>query len=195
NRASMDLGMSSAEQENYSVARAILVAAGQEKGGLEYEVSAALGAKLGRPNRSGAGIFIPSTLRPQQSGLDTKTNAAGDYLVATKVPDLIEALRQQMRCVQLGATFVSGLSSNISFAVETTATSASWVSENPTFDVSDTDMVFGSKGVTPKTLQSTTSLSRQLLAQNSVDLERRIRLDLMKSHAIALDAAAVNGSG
>ena len=194
-KMSFDLGLSPAEQEKYSVSRAILVAAGYEKGGLEYEVSAALGAKLGRPNRSGAGIFLPSTLRPQQSGLDTKTNAGGDYLVATRIPDLINALRQQMRVVELGATFVSGLTSNVSFAVETATTSAAWVPENGGIDCSDTDMSFGSRGVSPHTLQSTTSLSRQLLGQNSVDLERRIRLDLMKSHAISLDAAAVNGSG
>ena len=195
-RTSMDLGLSKGEAAEYSVAKAILCAAGQEKSGLEYEVSQALGTKLGRPGRGNNSIFLPSTLRPQQSGLETSVDSAGGYLVATKIPDLIEALRQQMRCVQLGATFISGLSSNISFATEVNTTSAQWIAEeNPGVDVSDQDMSFGSKGVRPHTLQSSTSLSRQLLTQNSVDLEKRIRMDLMKSHAIALDQACINGSG
>ena len=195
-KTSMDLGLSKAEAREYSVARAILCAAGQEKSGLEYEVSQALGTKLGRPGRGNNSIFLPSTLRPQQSGLETSVDSAGGYLVATKIPDLIMALRQQMRCVQLGATFISGLSSNVSFATETATTTAQWISEeNPGTDVTDTDMSFGSKGVRPHTLQSSTSLSRQLLTQNSVDLEKRIRMDLMKSHAIALDQAAIAGSG
>lgn len=194
-KSSFDLGLSAAEQEKYSVSRAILVAGGYESGGLEYECSQALGTKMGRPNRSGNAIFVPSQLRPRQSGLDTKQNTQGGYTVATVIPDLIEMLRQQMRCVQLGATFVSGLTSNVSFATETGTTSASWVSENPSVDVPDVDMTFGSRGVSPHTLQSSTSLSRQLLAQNSVDLEKRVRMDLTKSHAIALDAACINGSG
>lgn len=194
-KLSFDLGLSPAEAQKYSVARAILVAAGHEKSGIEAEISQTLGQKLGRPGRSSSSIFVPSTLRPQQSGLDTRTNSAGSYLVGTKVPDLIQALRAQIRCVQLGATFISGLSSNVAFAVETTATSATWVSENSGVDVGDTDLVFGTRGMYPKTLQSTTSFSRQVLAQNSIDLERRIRMDLMKSHSIAIDAAAINGSG
>ena len=194
-RTSMDVGLSTAEAAKYSVGRAILAAAGKEKDRLEYEVSAALSAKLGRPNRSGNAIFVPAELRPQAAGLDTTTNAGGKYTVATLVPSLIDALRQQMRCVQLGATFLPGLSSNLMFATELTTTAASWTQENSGSNVGDTDMSFGARGVTPHTLQSTTSLSRQLLAQNSVDLERKIRLDLMKSHAIAFDAAAINGSG
>src|ERR1035441_5249241 len=118
-KMNFDLGLSPTEQGKYSVSRAILVAGGYEKGGLEHECSAALGAKLGRPGRGSNSIFIPSALRPRASGLDTKSNTSGDYLVATLIPDLIDALRTQMRCVQLGATFISGLSSNISFATET----------------------------------------------------------------------------
>ena len=49
--------------------------------------------------------------------------------------------------------------------------------------------------MTPKSLAALTGYSRQLLAQSSLDIEAVVRDDLARVLAVALDAAAINGSG
>lgn len=192
----LNLGLKESDVANYSVARAILAADNPKRNaGFEAEVSADIAKKLGRPCQTANAVFIPTRLNPRASGLDTKTSAAGRFVVETEIRDLIEALRAQSRCVQLGAQLLDGLSANISFAVESTTGNASWVVENPGSDVGDSDTIFAQKTAVPHTLQSTTSFSRQLLNQNSVSIESFLRRSITKSHAVALDQAAINGTG
>lgn len=197
-KPNFDLGLSEREVAQYSVGRAIVAALDPQKnkGTLEFEVSRAISEILGRPPR-GMGLFVPTALRPQASGLDTKTGSAGNYLVEVQVPDLIDALRSQMRLVQLGAQLVPGLRFAIQFPVESSTTAASWVGENSATDVSQTDPTFAYCSASPHTLQATTSYSKQLLQQTAgnIGLEAWLRRDLTKSHAQAFDEAAIRGTG
>jgi HK97 family phage major capsid protein len=180
------------EKQQFSFARAIRHMAGmeQDENCLEQEFSIAMAQQLGR---STAGMFLPTRL--YAAGLDTKTNAAGAYTVATEVRDLIELLRNKCCVIQLGATVLSGLHGNVAFPTQASATTGSWVSQNPGSDVAASDATFGQKLMSPKTYQATTSFSRQLLAQSSLDVEALVRNDLALAHALAIDLAAINGSG
>jgi len=194
----LDLGLTPREARSYSFGRAILSACNPKESTLEREVHNVIAARLGREIRGGAGIFIPTRLNPQASGLDTKTNAGGGYTVATDVHDYVDMLRQQMRVAQLGATVLTGLRFNVQIPTESTATSVSWIGgDNPGVDVAEVDPTFGSVLGAPRTTQSTTAASKQLLKQcaGNIDLETRLRKDIARSHAIAFDAAAINGSG
>jgi HK97 family phage major capsid protein len=187
------------ERNEYSIRRAILAAFGEtEQGRLELEVSAELGKSIGRSPQMG-GIFVPTRLnvpRPQAaSGLDTKTNAAGKYTVATEVRDLIELLRNHTRVIQLGATVLSGLQGNLQFPTQATPGVLYWTGEDPGTDVTQADITFGVRTMTPKTCQSTTAFSRQLLAQSTVDVEALVREDIAKIHALGIDLAAIAGTG
>src|SRR5204863_188086 len=53
----------------------------------------------------------------------------------------------------------------------------------------------GAVALAAKTLQSTTSYSRQLLAQSVIDVEQMVRDDLTAIHALAWDKAVLHGSG
>lgn len=186
--------MTAQERKEYSICRAIRALAG-EKGvdaTLEREVSMEISKNI---NQTTTGIFIPTRLNPRASGLDTKTNAAGKYSVATEVRDLIELLRARIRCVQMGATVLSGLQGNVQFPTQATAGTLVWTGENPGSDVTQADITFGVRTMTPKTCQATTAFSRQLLAQSTVDVEALVREDLARIHAIGIDAAAINGLG
>lgn len=180
------------ERKDYSVARAILAQAEYCGKGLEHEISAAIAKDLGMEPR---GLFVPTRLRPQATGLDTKTNAAGKYTVMTEVRDLIELLRNRAKVIQMGATVLSGLTSTIQFPRQLTGSSGAWVAENPGSDASESDATFGAVTMSPKTYAATTAFSRQLLAQSTVDIENLVRNDLAIAHALAVDAAAINGSG
>jgi HK97 family phage major capsid protein len=189
--------LSDKERRDYSICRAIRALAGDREvdATLEREVSASIAKNIGKTT---SGIFIPTQMapfRPQMAGLDTKTNAAGKYTVATEVRDLIELLRNKARVIQLGSTVLSGLQGNLQFPTQATAGTLVWTGENPGSDVTAGDITFGARTMSPKTAQATTSFSRQLLAQSTVDAEALVREDLAKIHALGVDAAAINGLG
>lgn len=193
-------GLSRRERQSYSITKIILAQAGETRvdATMEMEISAAIAAAVGRPCRSG-GTYIPTRLNPrinpQMSGLDTKTNAAGLYTVATELRDLIELLRNKTKVIQLGATVLTGLQGNLQFPTQATAGTLVWTGENPGSNVTQADITFGVRNMSPKTCMSTTAFSRQLLAQSTVDVESVVREDIAKIHALGIDLAALNGTG
>jgi len=193
-------GLSYKERSDYSIAAAIVGLCDGDRSGPEFEISESIASCVGRQPQHN-GLFIPTMGvaptygRPQASGLDTKTNAAGKYLVPTEVRDLIELLRNRMRVFELGATVLSGLQGNIQFPKQLTPMIGYWVPENPGVDVTQSDVTFGALTLSPKTLQATTAYSRQLLAQSTIDIENMVRNELATIHALAIDLAAINGLG
>jgi len=196
-KSNFDLGLSQRDIDKYSVGNALVSALDRKNGSHERDISEAIEAKLGRPPRGSYGLYIPTALRPQMAGLDTKTNSAGGFLTENRVMDLAEALISQMRVRKAGATVVSGLHFSAQFPGEDNTTAATFVGENPGSDVVAADQSFKAVVASPRTLQGTTTISRQLALQSagSVDLERYVRLSLMRSHALAFDAAAIAGTG
>jgi HK97 family phage major capsid protein len=179
------------ERNDLSIVRAINWLSGDRKAdGPERDWSTSAAKVLGRET---AGIYFPT--RVKAAGLDTRTNAAGLYTVATEVRDLIELLRAKARVVQAGATMLSGLVGNLQFPRQATATAGSWVAQNSGVDVTDNDASFSALSMSPKTYMASTSFSRQFLAQSTVDAENFVRNDLATAHALAIDAAAINGTG
>jgi HK97 family phage major capsid protein len=87
------------------------------------------------------------------------------------------------------------LQGNVAFPKQTGAGAASWVTENPGSDVADADLALSQVTLSPKTLQSSTSYSRQLLAQGIVNVDNIVQNDLVQVNALALDLAAIHGLG
>jgi HK97 family phage major capsid protein len=179
------------ERNDLSIVRAINWLSGDRKAdGPERDWSTSAAKVLGRET---AGMYFPT--RVKAAGLDTKTNAAGLYTVATEVRDLIELLRAKARVVQAGATMLSGLVGNLQFPKQATATTGAWVAQNSGVDITDNDSTFAALSMSPKTYMASTSYSRQFLAQSTVDAENFVRNDLATAHALAIDLAALNGTG
>lgn len=186
------------EKQAYSLSRAILQQIPRGEGGMapgfEMEVSQAIESKLPSDVRRYGGFFMPTNIEVR-AGLDSKTSAAGGALVFDEPGAFIDLLRNRMKVRQLGATVLSGLNSPITFAKQATAGTFTWVGENPGSDVSESALSLTTVVLTPKTGQSTTSYSKQLLAQDSYDTENLVRSDLASIHALGIDLAAINGSG
>jgi HK97 family phage major capsid protein len=181
------------EREKYSLVAALQSQLSPSKEvTLEKEVSWSIEKDIGQVANHG-GVWIP--LRLTMSGLDTKSDAAGGYLTTPKVPQIIDFLTNQSRVLEMGAKFVSGLKYSQQFPVELAAPEATWVNENPGSDVAQTDASFGARTVTPHPLQSTTSISKQLLQQASQSLEGWLRARIARAHALAIDRAAIFGQG
>lgn len=186
------------ERRPYSIARAILSQDEKTRvdAGYELEVHQELTRNLG--GRKPQGIYVSTLLgtgAPQAAGLDSATTTKGAEVVYTEPGSFIELLRKRAMVARLGATMFPGLQGDVSFPKQTGAGTASWVPENPGSDVGESNLTLGTVTLTPHTLQSTTSYSRQLLAQANIDVESLVRADLAAIHALAIDLASINGSG
>jgi HK97 family phage major capsid protein len=158
---------------------------------MEEEISQSLAKDLGMlPPLNGG--FVPLILA---SGLDTKSNSAGAYTVATRLSDLITVLRNKSIVLRLGAQLLDGVDSGIAVPTQSTGSTASWVPENGGSDVAQSDSSFAQVVPHANTLQSTSGYSRQLLVQSSLSVEQFLRTDLASATAAALDAACINGQG
>ena len=188
-----NIGMSEKEVREFSIVRAIraLSTPGGVLDGLEREASDALAKKLGR-SLSPTQFLIPNEVATR-SDLTAGTGSAGGYTVQTTVGPLIPLLRNKMRTAEAGVMQVSGLVGNVSFPKLSAAATAYWLSE----DGSGTGSVqtFGQVSVTPHRLAAFTDVSKQLLAQSTVDMEGVVRGDLATILAIAADKAVIEGSG
>ena len=189
--------LSKKEAREYSYARAILNSALRQEGSqttrtFEDEVSETLQASLPSGYKARGGVFVPLQLR---AGLDSGTSTAGAELKYTEFGgELIEMLRNYSAVIGKGARVLSGLRSPVSFPKQTGAGTAYWLGENGGADATASALALGTVTLAPKTLQATTSFSRQLLNQSVLGVESLVRNDLAAIHALAIDKAALHGT-
>ena len=191
-----DIGMSQKEVKQYSFLRALNALANptdrkaQEVAAFEREVSDAVASKMGR---SAQGLFVPQDV--QRRDMVVGTPAAGGNLVATDLlsASFIDMLRNRMMVIGMGAKLLTGLQGNIAIPRQTGGATAYWVAEGnaPTESQQAVDQVT----MSPKTVGAYTDISRKLLLQSSIDVESFVRSDLATVLALAIDLAAINGSG
>jgi len=75
----------------------------------------------------------------------------------------------------------------------TAGATASWVVEGSA--ASESTPTFSNISMAPKTVSARVSYTRQMLRQGSPDIENLLRRDLVRQIAVAIDTAALNGSG
>lgn len=186
------------ERREYSICRAILDVVDNRAGGYEREVSAEIARQAGR-KLAGNEILVPFAVlaSPQRSTRTLSSIGAGtgQELKFTEHGGFIEALRNRARVGQLGARMLSGLQGPVSFTKQTSPGTASWMAENPGTGVTASDQGTGLVAMSAKTLMAQTNVTRQLIVQSVIDVEQMIQSDLAAIHALAIDLAAINGSG
>ena len=196
---SADIGMTQEEARSFSFVRAIQAAVlikdgkfsqARDIGGFELDASDAVAKKMGRESR---GFFVPNEV--QKRDLLVGTPTAGGNTVATDLlaSSFIDLLRNKMAVTGLGAKFLTGLVGQIAIPRQTAGATAYWVAENgaPT----ESQQAFDQVTMTPKTLGAFTDITGKLLLQSSIDVEGLVRNDLATVIAMAIDLAAINGSG
>lgn len=191
-----DIGLSPQETKQYSMMRAINAMANpgdraaQEAAAFERSCSEAVGKKMGKTAR---GFFLPSDV--QKRDLTAGTNNAGGFTVATDMRpgDFISMLRNAMVIDQLGARMLTGLVGQVAIPKQSGAATAYWVAENtaPT----ESQQVLAQVTMTPKTVGAFTDISRRLLLQSSIDVENMVQGDLAAVLGLAIQQAAINGTG
>lgn len=192
---SPELGLSDQEVRQFSIVRALNALANPDNlrarkaAAYEFEVSAAACERMGRESR---GLLIPVDVLKR--GLTVGTAADGGDLVATDLlsGSFIDLLRNRALMMQLGTTLMD-LNGNIAIPRQSGGATAYWVAEDgaPTESKQGFDQV----ALSPKTVGAFTVFSRKLLLQSSLDIESLVRSDLATVLALAIDQAAISGTG
>jgi HK97 family phage major capsid protein len=197
------LELTEKEQKEYNLARGIMTLIQNDEAGedkrencLELEIS----QTIERSHKGGThgGLFVPWSVKnvhaiQKRAGLDSATSTKGTELKFTEPGAFIDFLYNSMRVKELGATTISGLRDNVAYPKQTGKATGSWVAENPGSDVADSNLTLGQVASSPHTYQSSTSYSRQLLAQAVIDVDTLVRQDLARDMALAVDFAAIQG--
>lgn len=189
--------------EKYSFRRAILMNLGYiPLEGVEREMHEEAMKEATAESRMITGVGVPYALMASRrvkglqgrasTGQNVTTVGEGGYLVQDEAPLFIDALRDALILPGLGANFITGLKGDMPFN-EGGLFTASWLAE----DGADTDqkLAFTQLVGKPHRLQATGAFSRQLLMQSSPAIDMLVEKELISSIALALQLAAINGSG
>jgi HK97 family phage major capsid protein len=123
----------------------------------------------------------------------TKATEGADLVQTLNVgASFIDLLRNKTIALQLG-TVLTGLKDDILIPRLSAGATGSWVTENTA--PAETTHTFDNVQLSAKSVTAFTDLSRKLLIQASVDVENIVRNDLAEAIGIAIDSAAISGSG
>lgn len=187
-----NIGMSEKEIRKFSIVKAVRALANphdrkaQEDAAFEFECSRATG-------RNTQGIIVPADVLNSYKRDLNSTDESALFADDFRGGDFIDVLRNKSSVMAAGATVLSGLSGDVKIPKKVSAASASWIGESSA--VSESEMTASAVTLTPKTVGAFTDVTTQLLAQSSLDIENLIREDLAQAIAIAMDKAALEGTG
>ncbi len=178
--------------KQYSLLRAIkaFVDNDWKQAGLEREASLAIAERMGREPR---GFFVPYDIQTRLQQVQD-TSLGGD-LVATDLlsGSFIDILRNRSALAGLGATMLTQLEGFVQIPKQLSSAKFNWVDEDG--EAKETALTFGQIGLSPKTITGSVPITRRLLKQSSLDIEQLVRRDLAIGAALAIDSAALMGSG
>lgn len=185
------------DAKKYSYKNALLAAIDIREGkacaGFEVDIHQEISKRLPQNYTAKGGIFMP--LRVNNTVLTTGGSGTGSETVFTEYGELIDLLRNTSVLTRMGARTLTDLRGPIIFPKQTGASTAYWIGENPGSDTTQSNPTFGTLTMSPKTMQATGAVSRQLLVQSTPDIEALVRNDIAQVHALGWDAAGLHGTG
>ncbi len=196
------LGASKRDVEAYSLVRAIdaHVSKDWSKAGLEREMHETVQKRMGKAAR---GFFVPDDVlnspdfikRGARTVVATGTGGAGLVPTEHLGGSFIEALYKQTQVLAAGATVLDGLVGNISIPKRTGTATIGWVTAEGQDGTEDTTTAFGTVTMGPKLVTGWVPLTRSMLLQSVPDVDMLVRMDLVRQVGLAIDLAALTGSG
>src|SRR5574343_46004 len=191
------------EKRQFSFARAVILGTELERefsGDLGFEKEIAQEVRKQMPATSGkAQSVLPYLVDVAgRAGVDSGTATTGGVFKFTQPGSFIEMLRNKTAVMRLGATVLPGLTGPVTFPKQNGAATAYWVGENPGADTTDSNLTTTTVSLAFKSIQATTSVSRQALfsaASGNYALDAMIMRDLAAVIGLAIDLAAINGLG
>ncbi len=196
-----DMGASKKERKEFSYVRLLAADVARRENKhydncAELEISESIRKGMPATFESRGGVMVPFAINNSRAEaptvLTSNTSGSASQLVYTQFGnEIIEVLRNTLKVAALGATYLGGLPSPISFPRQLTSAAATWVNENAGSDAALSLFTTDTVTLTPKTLIGNTLISRQLLALGVVNAEAMIRQDLAYSVQAAIDLKAI----
>lgn len=203
------LGLTKKEIKQFSLCRAIDACGSQNMGlaPFEAECSQEIARKLGRVSDRNK-FFVPFEIQQRadrtpvedlayqllKRDLTVAAGSGGGFLVETANMGFIELLRNRSVVLAMGARRLTGLTGNVSIPKQTVAATAYWLPTEAT-QITESQQTFGQIALVPKTVGGYTEISRLLLLQSDPSAEGLVKSDLAAVVSLAVDLAALNGSG
>lgn len=190
-----EIGLNNKETRTFSLMRAIRAQVTGNWRGAEFELECSrnIAEKIGRDPR---GFFVPHEIQSRVfSKREMSTTVDGVGLVGTDhlASSFIDSLRDESVVISAGATMLPGLVGNVSIPKKTASGTFTWLAEGG--DSVSSDATIGAVTMSPKTVSGSVEMTRRLVKQSSPAIEALIQRDLTQGAALAIDLAAIQGSG
>lgn len=179
----------SMKKERFSLVRAIRdIANGKQLDDLTQAVIA-----KGSEEARKAGISTQGQIQIPESRAAVTVATEGVDIVATDLFDILTPLRAKNVLVAAGAKFMGGLVGDVQFPVMS-ANNVSWKGE--VASAADGAGTFTNVKLSPKRLTAYVDISKQVLVQDSLDVENAIREDIINAINTKLEETILgNGDG
>ena len=145
----------------------------------------------------GNGINIPADFfhitRASQRDVQATGSTTGLKYVPTATLSFIDALRNDLVYMKLGATMLTGLTGNIKFPRKTAGAAVAASSENAT--ATETTPTVDSVDLSPNRITATTDVSDQVQLQANEDILALTENDLYLATLIELQRQLIHGAG
>lgn len=158
-------------------------------------VSDEMGRRSGRPARGcywHMGVSGEAERRVLSS-FGPPAGPGGNLIQTTLAPSVEDRLREKVLIRKMGATVMTGMVGNFALPRLDTSASAQWIPEGGS--ITPSDPTFDQVLFTPKHCGGIVSLTRNMLMQPSYDVSALVENDLARVLAVALDRAALVGTG
>lgn len=131
----------------------------------------------------------------KKKAMGVGSGGAGGYLVPPQaILDMIEALKAQSVVIQSGATVMDGLTgSPVQIPSQTASATAYWIGENSAITASQ--LTIGQKTAQPHKCAALVKVSNELIMLSNPGAETLVRQDITDALQLAIDIAALRGSG
>jgi HK97 family phage major capsid protein len=157
-----------------------------------FEREASQEARRNYPGKA-RGLVIPAEALLTRTTMLTSGDAGGAVNTLHLGSEYIDVLRPVSSVVAAGARMLTGLNGNVSIPKANSDLAANWVAEGGAIAESDIDV--DSITMVPRLLAGRASYSRHLLATSSPSIDELVRRSLVAQIGVALDKAALEGSG
>jgi len=164
---------------------------------VERRASDELAERLGKTPE---GVFVPyEALLPRRARetRDITKGTTGAAMVGTDLlpQEFIELLRNESVVVKAGARVVDGLVGDVDMPRQIAAAAATWRTTETEATPTDTTWNTDTVSLSPKTVSIRVDITRKMLKQSSPGIEEVVRTDIRESIGLAVDSAAINGTG
>lgn len=162
------------KEKQFSLVKAIRAIANNQK--LD-EFSAAV-VSAGEAEARKAGISAQGQIQIPSQRAAVTVSSEGEDVVVTDILDIMTPLRAKNVLAQAGAKFMTGLVGDVQVPIMS-GNNVAW--EGEIADAQDAEPTFSNVKLTPHRLTAYVDISKQMLVQDSVDVENTIRQDLINA--------------